>query len=543
MIDLSFKKANILIVDDQEANIDVLEGLLEMQEYSNIKTTTDPRNVVPLYESFKPDLILLDLSMPYLTGFEVMEQLKALVPANTYLPILVLTADVAAESKQRALSGGASDFLIKPFDLIEVGLRIRNLLHTSYLQQQWINQNQILEEKVAERTYELEKQNIELMAAKEKAEASDRLKSAFINNISHEIRTPLNGILGFGQILTDPDLLPEEKEQYSDMLNSSSSRLINTVTNFMDISLLTSGNQKVYKKEINPENLIKEVIFRFKDACDAKNIVLSILSPALNPDIKLYTDNELLSKTLYQLIDNAVKFTLKGSVVVGYERVENDVHFFVKDTGIGISVENLNQIFDNFIQEDGEITRRYEGSGLGLSIAKGITALLGGKIWVDSEKGKGSTFHFSIPCLEQTLENLTQKLISGHSGRGKQTILIAEDDDINYYYFKVLLTHDLIEIIHANNGLEAVELCQQHPEIELVLMDLKMVEMDGFEATRQIKAFRTDLPVIAITAYSESEDKRKALQAGCDEFLTKPVKKELLIKKLEEFGLFYHKPQ
>jgi CheY-like chemotaxis protein len=306
---------------------------------------------------------------------------------------------------------------------------------------------------------------------------------------------------------------------------------------------LTSGNPKVYKKQINPENSIKEVIFRFKNACDAKNIAISILSPALNPDIKLYTDNELLSKTLYQLIDNAVKFTLKGSVVVGYERVENDVHFFVKDTGIGISVENLNQIFDNFIQEDGEITRRYEGSGLGLSIAKGITALLGGKIWVDSEKGKGSTFHFSIPCLEQTLENLTQKLISGHSGRGKQTILIAEDDDINYYYFKVLLTHDLIEIIHANNGLEAVELCQQHPEIELVLMDLKMVEMDGFEATRQIKAFRTDLPVIAITAYSESEDKRKALQAGCDEFLTKPVKKELLIKKLEEFGLFYHKPQ
>lgn len=542
MIDLSFKKANILIVDDQEANIDVLEGLLEMQEYANIKTTTDPRNVVPLYESFKPDLILLDLSMPYLSGFEVMEQLKALVPANTFLPILVLTADVASESKQRALSGGASDFLIKPFDLVEVGLRIRNLLHTSYLQQQWMNQNLILEEKVAERTYELEKQNIELIAAKEKAEASDRLKSAFINNISHEIRTPLNGILGFGQILTDPDLLPEEKEQYSEMLNSSSSRLVNTVTNFMDISLLTSGNQKVYKKEINPENSIKEVISRFKDSCDAKNIVLSILSPAIEPNITLYTDNELLSKTLYQLIDNAVKFTIKGSVVVGYERVENHLHFFVKDSGIGISVENLNQIFDSFIQEDGAITRRYEGSGLGLSIAKGFIGILGGKIWVESVKGKGSTFHFSIPCLEQAHESITQKLISGNSARGKQTILIAEDDDINYYYFKVLLTHDLIEIIHAKNGIEAVALCHEHPEIELVLMDLKMMDMDGFEATKQIKAFRTDLPIIAITAYSESEDKRKALQAGCDEFLTKPVKKELLIKKLEEFGLFYHKP-
>jgi len=542
MIDSTFKKANILIVDDQEANIDVLEGLLEMQEYSNIKSTTDPRNVVPLYESFKPDLILLDLSMPYLSGFEVMQELKTLVPENTYLPILVLTADVTAESKQRALSGGASDFLIKPFDLIEVGLRIRNLLHTSYLQQKLLNQNQVLEEKVAERTYELEKQNIKLMAAKEKAEASDRLKSAFINNISHEIRTPLNGILGFGQILTDPGLLPEEKEQYSEMLNSSSSRLVNTVTNFMDISLLTSGNQKVYKKEINLDNSIKEVISRFKDSCDAKNIVLSTVSPALEPTFRLYTDNELLSKILQQLIDNAVKFTHQGSITVGYEKAENDLHFFVKDTGVGISEKSLNQIFDSFIQEDGATTRRYEGSGLGLSIAKGFIGLLGGKIWLDSEKGKGSTFHFSIPCLEQKLETIIQKLIPGERGRGKQTILIAEDDDINYYYFKVLLTHDSIEIIHAKNGIEAVGLCQEHPEIELVLMDLKMMDMDGFEATRQIKSFRTNLPIIAITAYSESEDKRKALQAGCDEFLTKPVKKELLIKKLEEFGLFYHKP-
>jgi signal transduction histidine kinase len=542
MIDSTFKKANILIVDDQEANIDVLEGLLEMQEYLNIKTTTDPRNVVPLYTSFKPDLILLDLSMPYLSGFEVMEQLKALVPKNTYLPILVLTADVAADSKQRALSGGASDFLTKPFDLTEVGLRIRNLLYTSYLQQQLLNQNQVLEEKVAERTYELKMQNVELMAAKEKAEASDRLKSAFINNISHEIRTPLNGILGFGQILTDPDLLPEEKELYSEMLNSSSSRLVNTVTNFMDISLLTSGNQKVYKKEINPENSIKEVISRFKDSCNTKNIDILISSPALESCIKVYTDNELLSKTLHQLIDNAVKFTPRGVITVGYEKAENDLHFFVKDTGIGISEKNLNQIFDSFIQEDGAITRRYEGSGLGLSIAKGFIGLLGGKIWLDSEKGKGSTFHFSIPCLEQIQENIPQKLIPEDRPRGKQTILIAEDDGINYHYFKVLLTHDLIEIIHAENGVEAVKLCQEHPEIELVLMDLKMVEMDGFEATRQIKTFRVNLPIIAITAYSESEDKRRALQAGCDEFLTKPVKKELLIKKLEEFGLFYHKP-
>ncbi|MEI6276849.1 MAG: response regulator, partial [Prolixibacteraceae bacterium] len=210
MIDSSLKKANILIVDDQDANIDVLEGFLEMQGFENIKTTTDPRLVVSLFESYQPDIILLDLSMPYLNGFEVMELLRKLLKGNTILPILVLTADVTNETKIRALSGGANDFLTKPFDLLEVGLRIRNLLHSSYLQQQLLSHNAILDEKVMERTRELVEKNFELIAAKEKAEESDRLKTSFINNISHEIRTPLNGIVGFGQILMEPDLMDEE---------------------------------------------------------------------------------------------------------------------------------------------------------------------------------------------------------------------------------------------------------------------------------------------------------------------------------------------
>jgi len=541
MIDSTLKEANILIVDDQEANIDVLEGFLEMQGYVNIRSTTDPRNVVPLLTSFGPDLILLDLSMPYMSGFEVMEQLKTKLPANTFLPVIVLTADITKESKQRSLAGGANDFLIKPFDLIEVGLRIRNLLYTSYLHQQLQLQNQILEEKVKERTQALEQQNVELIIAKEKAEASDRLKSTFISNISHEIRTPLNGIMGFGQILTDNNLSTEEKEQYSQMLNSSSLRLVNTITNFMDISLLRSGNQKVYKKEINIKGRVSEIVSRFIESCQEKKLEISITPSLPDPEAKLYTDSELFSKILYQLIDNAVKFTHVGTITVGYQIYKNEVHFFVSDTGIGISLENQVQIFDSFIQEDGQITRRYEGSGLGLSIAQGLVNLLEGKIWLKSEKGKGSTFYFSLPYQKSAPETAQPFAVSPPL-KERQTILITEDDEINFYYFKTLLTHDRVEILHAEDGIEAVELCKENPEIELVLMDLKMVDMDGFEATRRIKSFRPELPIIAITAYSETEDKRKALLAGCDEFLTKPVKKEFLIKKLEEFGLSYHKP-
>ena len=203
MIDSTYKNAKILIVDDKEVNIDILTGLLDIQGYHNLASTTDPRLVVGLYQSFQPDLILLDLMMPHLTGYEVMDQLKEIAPADVYLPILVLTADITTEAKQKALRHGANDFLSKPFDLIEVGLRIENLLFTRFLHQQSLNQNQILEVKVKERTAELEKSNAELIVAREKAESGDRLKTAFIRNISHEIRTPLNGILGMYQVLSD----------------------------------------------------------------------------------------------------------------------------------------------------------------------------------------------------------------------------------------------------------------------------------------------------------------------------------------------------
>lgn len=397
MIDSTFKKANILIVDDQEANIEVLEGLLEMQEYSNIKTTTDPRKVVSLYTSFKPDLILLDLSMPYLSGFEVMDQLKSVVPETTYLPILILTADAAPESKQRALSGGASDFLTKPFDLIEVGLRIRNLLHTGYLQQQLENQNQILTEKVAERTSELEKQNIELLSAKENAEVSDRLKTVFMNNISHEIRTPLNGIMGSGQIIADPDFPQEEKVPFFKMLNESSDRLLNTITSIMDISMLTSGNQKVYVKEFPIEKLFNEIDEKFRNQCEEKNLNFSCGKSKINPAVTIRGDEILIGKIISHLTDNAIKFSTEGSVEIGYEMKENEILVFVKDTGIGISEKYKSTIFDNFMQVDSANTRRFEGSGIGLSISKKIIELLGGKIWFDSEKDKGSNFYFTLP--------------------------------------------------------------------------------------------------------------------------------------------------
>lgn len=536
MIDPSFKKANILIVDDQEANIDVLEGFLEIQGYNNLKTTTDPRTVVELYKNFKPDLILLDLTMPYLTGFEVMDQLKNLIQENTYLPILVLTADITNETKLKALSGGASDFLTKPFDLLEVGLRIKNLLLSSYLQQQLMNQNRILDEKVNDRTRELVEKNRELISAKEKAEASDRLKTSFINNISHEIRTPLNGILGFGEILTDPDLDAEEKNQYLYILNESSERLINTVTNFLEISMISSGNQEMDLKDFHPGYVINNIARQFNEPCANKNIQFNVeQSPAIQ-ELKIHSDGELLTKILRHLMDNAVKYTDSGSITLRVESRENELLFSVKDTGKGISDEGKKLIFNSFMQGDNSYTRSYEGCGLGLSIAKGLIELLGGTIWVESEQDKGSTFFFTIP-IQPVAEDLTEITRPDKNENCLKSILLAEDDEINFVYINALLKNQFTQIIHARNGEEAVNLFKAHPEICAVLTDLKMPVMDGYKAARAIKNIRSDIPILAITAYSGNEDKQRALDSGCDDFITKPIRKELLFEKLAKYGI------
>ncbi len=234
----------------------------------------------------------------------------------------------------------------------------------------------------------------ELITAKDRAEASDRLKTAFMNNISHEIRTPLNGILGFSQIITDPFFSDVEKEGYYRMLNESCDRLLNTVTNIMDISLLTSGNQTLIKKGVFVCDMISDIIQKFSMSCQQKNITIYMLE---NSKICLHTDEGILNRIFHQLIDNAVKFTTQGKITIGCEQNKSEFHFFVKDTGIGISEEYKSRIFGNFEQEDFASTRKFEGTGIGLSIVKKSVDMLGGKIWLDSEKGKGSTFYISIP--------------------------------------------------------------------------------------------------------------------------------------------------
>ncbi|MDO9510959.1 MAG: response regulator [Bacteroidales bacterium] len=534
MIDLFTKNANILIVDDKQSNIDVLEGLLENQGYTNFKSTTDSRLVVSLFESFKPDLILLDLMMPNFNGFQVMEQLGAVIPQNTYLPILVLTASIIEKDKQHALSEGAKDFLTKPFDLVEVGLRIKNLLETRFLHQQLNNQNQILEEKVKERTAELENTIVELEIAKNKAQASDRLKTAFMNNISHEIRTPLNGILGFAPFVIQPDISMEEKEEFLEILNFSSNRLMNTITDYMDISLIISDTMEVHPDPIDISSMLTNVCEHYQAVCMKKNLELKTLFPDNTDNFILNTDEELLQKAVSKLVDNSVKFTKEGSITIGFARKDDDIEIFVIDTGKGIEKKGQEHVYECFMQEDVSSTRGHEGSGLGLSIAKGIIQLLGGKVRLESAKNMGTTAFLTLPINTPAASVKPKNSTNAINVGEMPLILIAEDDDNSYLYIETLLRKDN-KILRAYNGQEAVDLCRKHPDITLVLMDIKMPVMNGYEATRKIREFNKDVIIIAQTAFALIGDKDKAIEAGCNNYISKPIKQTELMELIQTY--------
>ncbi len=371
-----------------------------------------------------------------------------------------------------------------------------------------------------------------------KAEAGNRLKTAFINNISHEIRTPLNGILGFSNLIILPDISDEEKEQFLTLIKASSDRLIHTITDYMDISLIASGNMEVNCKPFDHQKMLHQLGEQFRPLCAVKNIALHLEIPVKTEGISLYSDAELFQKAFSHLLDNAVKFTQKGEITFGFTQKPGIMEFFVKDTGAGISKEAQARIFDDFVQEELSLTRGYEGNGLGLSIARGLIHMLGGDISVKSEKGKGSIFMFNLPFDEKNIVIPTDtKVVNTVPVIAKPVILIAEDDESNLFYLQAILMKMNIALIPASNGKEAVEKCHNHPEISLVLMDLKMPVKDGFDATREIKSFRKNIPVIAITAFAMNDDKKKAAEAGCDDYLFKPVNREALSDKLKKYGI------
>lgn len=378
---------------------------------------------------------------------------------------------------------------------------------------------------------------LKLHESLKKAEAGNRLKTAFIQNISHEIRTPLNGILGFSELICDPDVSLPEKENFSLLLKKSSDRLICTIDDFMDISMIESENVEVRMSTQTIRHLIHETNVKYQESCEMKNLKYQTIFPEDYENIELTTDFELLTKCLGHVLDNALKFTNTGSITFGINILPHQLEFFVKDTGIGIAPGVNELIFKPFEQESQESTRGFEGNGLGLAIARAFLHLLGGDIRFESKKEAGTTFYLTLPYDQKSqLTSENKSSLSSRCDSQLPVILLAEDDLMSDIYMETLLRPVSSAIYKAANGQLAIDLCAQHPEISLVFMDLKMPVVNGFEATRQIKKLRNNLIVIATSAYALSEDKKKAFETGVDDFLSKPVGKAELYDKIRKFG-------
>jgi len=391
MIDSTLKNAKILIVDDKESNIDILEGLLEESGYTDTLSTTDPRTVPDLFKSYNPDLILLDLMMPYKNGFEIMADLHTTSPPATYLPILVLTADITQEAKIRALSEGAKDFLSKPFDLYEVQLRINNLLETRYLHQQLTNQNQILEEKVKERTINLELSNSNLERANKELAVLDQAKNDFLSLISHELRTPLNGILGFTDILKDKIDSPElvELVQY---LNGSAKRLEKFSYKALLITRLKAGKFSIQNEKIPVNSLVNTTIALNREKVDKKAIHVHIQQVTSFEFIK--GDEELITICFQHLFDNSVKYSaVGGDVVIRFFADERSTVCEFIDNGVGFSPKVLENPFQPFAPGEKHID---ENTGLNLFLVKLIMDAHHGQIELFNNQDKGATVRLTF---------------------------------------------------------------------------------------------------------------------------------------------------
>jgi len=376
-----------------------------------------------------------------------------------------------------------------------------------------------------------------LIQAKEKAEESDRLKSAFLANISHEIRTPMNGILGFAELLKNPDLTSDMQERYIQIIEQSGSRMLNIINDIIDISKIESGQMNINIGETNVNQLLKDLYVFFSPEAKKKGLNLSLsMDISEDDEFVILTDHTKLAQILSNLIKNAIKFTKQGFINFGYEFDPNELTFYIEDSGVGIPTDQTNMVFERFRQGSFLLTRNYEGAGLGLSISKAFVEMLGGRIWVTSELNKGSKFMFTLPYrVYQPHEPDDQNNQQQRKDQAEINILIAEDDENNLMYLSAVLEEENARIYESSNGKEALEMIKTHPEIDLVLMDLKMPEIDGFEATRQIKKMRPSLPVVAQTAYAFSEDQEKAMSAGCDDYLSKPIKTHLLLEIINKY--------
>ncbi len=443
-------------------------------------------------------------------------------PVSHFLDIVKKRGSYHAEYRTRHRDGHPMDMLAK-----SVLIRDENKQPTSILM-------------IIRDITELKKIQLELQVAKERAENSDRLKSAFLANMSHEIRTPMNAIVGFASLLTSQQLSEAERRNYVSIINKSSNQLLNLVSDIIDISKIESGQLDIITQHISVNNILKNIYEVFSRQISSEINLKKTVLPEYN-DITVLADEVRITQIFNNLLNNALKFTREGEIEFGIAGITQDTAtFFVRDTGIGIDDEHKTVIFERFRQGGDAYTRRFGGTGLGLAICRELVSLMGGTIWVESEQGAGAAFYFTLPLIEvvkkevMTATRYTTPEYEKFSWPDRK-ILLVDDTKICLKYLQALLKDSGMKLFFAESGQEAVKLFRENPDIDIVLMDIQMPDMSGTEATAIIKKINGRVPVIAQTAHAFVTDKEKFIEAGCDDYIAKPINGTQLLEMLASF--------
>ncbi len=393
---------------------------------------------------------------------------------------------------------------------------------------------------ISENISDRKKSEKELINAKEKAEEADNLKSAFLANLSHEIRTPLNAIIGFSNLFMEENLPEDERKRIKNLVVENSNNLLKLIDDVIDISKIQNGEIAFHKTECELNGLLEDVYNEFQlklQQNQNKKIGLSLHKGIKDKNFKVITDPSRLRQVVYNLVENAIKFTDKGFVEVGYSLLKEKemLQFYVIDSGIGINKDKFGQIYEIFRQADDSSTREYGGIGIGLSIAKKIIKFMGGDIWVQSTPKEGTSIYFTIPLeINEPKFDETGVIPDDSYDWHNKVVLVAEDLDMNYVFIQEALSPTKAKVIWARDGKEAVEICKKNDNIDLVLMDIKMPVMDGFEATKEIKRFRNNIRVIGQTAYVHDNEEEKCMKAGFDSYISKPIHIDQLLQTISK---------
>lgn len=381
----------------------------------------------------------------------------------------------------------------------------------------------------------------DLVNANREAQASNKLKSSFLANISHEIRTPLNSVVGFSNLLLSDDLTTEARSEYVEHINYNSEKLLQIIGDIIDLSRLESSQIEIRYEETSLNSIIDEIARETRQTIkrNEKPIILNVRNNFRDNGDLIFTDRIWLKRVLNHLMDNAVKFTLDGSIELLCSLESESLVFRIKDTGIGINKENLSRIFEEFRQEVDGHHRPFEGLGVGLTLAKEVVERMGGKIFVESEKGIGSEFGFSLPYRPAGSSRIRgivtdTEYIPAFDWSTKKCLLVDDNRDM-LTYLQRILNDSHINIVTARSGFEAIQVIKFSPDIDLVLLDMQMPEMNGIEVTKEIRKLRQNLPIIAQSAFIFDDDKDIILEAGCDAFIIKPIRREQLLATMAGF--------